>query len=73
LSWVTETLEKKGFFSLRDLKQPDSISRGRALDMVRELAKQGYFTLSGKGRATQYHPTEQLNLLLRKRNRGAEA
>jgi ATP-dependent DNA helicase RecG len=73
LSWVMETLEKKGFFTLRDLKQPDSISRGRALDMIRELARQGYFTLSGKGRATQYHPTEQLNLLLRKRNRPAEA
>jgi len=73
LSWVMEPLEKKGFFTLRDLKQPDSISRGRALDMVRELAKQGYFTLSGKGRATQYHPTEQLDLLLRKRNRPAEA
>jgi ATP-dependent DNA helicase RecG len=68
LNWVMEILEKKGFFTLQDLKQPKSVSRRKALEMMRELARQGYFTLSGKGRATQYEPTEHLNLLLGKKN-----
>jgi len=68
LNWVMEVLEKKGFFTLQDLKQPKSVSRRKALEIMRELARQGYFTLSGKGRATKYEPTEHLNLLLGKKN-----
>ena len=68
LNWVMEVLEKKGFFTPSDLKQPESVSRRKALEMMRELARQGYFTLSGKGRATKYEPTEHLNLLLGKKN-----
>jgi len=66
LNWVMPAIEKKGFFTLGDLKQPQSVSRAKALDMMRELAKEGYLTPSGKGRATQYYPTEKLNLLLKK-------
>jgi ATP-dependent DNA helicase RecG len=68
LPWVMEILEKKGFFTLQDLKQPRSVSRRKALEMMRELARQEYFTLSGKGRATKYEPTDRLNLLLGKKN-----
>jgi hypothetical protein len=68
LNWVMGILEKKGFFTLQDLKQPKSVSRRKALEIMRELARQGYFTLSGKGRATKYEPTEHLNLLLGKKN-----
>jgi len=64
LKWVREALEKKGFFTLQDLKPPKSISRRKALAMLRELAQQGYFTISGKGKGTKYQPTEQLHLLL---------
>ncbi|MBI5967381.1 MAG: putative DNA binding domain-containing protein [Deltaproteobacteria bacterium] len=66
LNWVMPAIEKKGFFTFRDLQQPQSVSRGKALDMMRELARQGYFTPSGKGRATRYYPTEKLNSLLKK-------
>src|SRR4030042_2723295 len=57
LDWVGEALEKKGFFTLADLKQPKAVSRKKALNLMRELAQQGYFALSGKGRGIQYHPT----------------
>ena len=42
--------------------------------MMRELAQKGYFTVSGKGRAAKYQPTERLHLLLEKKNQshGAE-
>jgi hypothetical protein len=63
-----EALEKKGFFTLQDLKQPTSLSRGKALEMIREHAQNGYFTISGKGRATKYHPTDRLRSLLAKKN-----
>ena len=56
LSWVTEALEKKGFFTLQDLKQPESLSRGKALEMMRELAAQGYFTVSGRRPGNQISP-----------------
>jgi hypothetical protein len=72
LNWVMEALEKKGVFTLQDLKQPKSISRGKALEVMRGLAQQGYFTISGKGRATKYQPTERLHLLLAKKNQRAE-
>jgi ATP-dependent DNA helicase RecG len=72
LNWVRGILEKKGFFTLRDLKQPKAVSRRKALEMIRELARQGYFTLSGKGRATRFEPTEHLNLLLGEKNLRAE-
>jgi ATP-dependent DNA helicase RecG len=64
LDWVKEIVEEKGFFTLQDVKQPKSVSRRKALEMIRELARQGYFTLSGKGRRIRYEPTDQLHLLL---------
>ena len=64
LEWVMDALERKGFFTLADLKQPESIPREKALNLMRELARQDYFSLSGKGRGIQYHPTEKLKLLL---------
>ncbi|MDI6754327.1 MAG: ATP-binding protein [Thermodesulfobacteriota bacterium] len=67
LEWVKEALEKKGFFTFADLKQPESIPREKAISLMRELAKQGYFTISGKGRGSQYHPTETLKSLLEKK------
>jgi len=73
LSWVTEALEKKGFFTLQDVKQPKSISRGKALEMMRGLAQQGYFTISGKGRGAKYHPTERLPFQLADKNRRTES
>jgi ATP-dependent DNA helicase RecG len=72
LSWVTEALEKKGFFTLQDVKQPESISRSKALEMMRGLAERGYFTVSGKGRGIKYHPTERLPLPAADKNQGAE-
>lgn len=73
LKWVMEALEKKGSFTLSDLKPPMSIPRRKALAMMRDLAGQGYFTVSGKGRATEYRPTEQLNLILAKKKEAAES
>jgi len=73
LNWVMEALERKGFFTLQDLKQPKSISRGKALEMMRGLAQQGYFTISGKGRGTKYRPTERLRSHLAMKNQGAES
>jgi ATP-dependent DNA helicase RecG len=73
LSWVTEAIEKKGFFTLQDLKQPKSISRGKALEMMRELAEQGYFTVSGRGRGIKYHPTERFQLQFGNKNQSTES
>ena len=73
LSWVTEALEQKGFFTLQDVKQPKSISRGKALEMMRELARQGYFTVSGRGRGIRYHPTERFHLQCAKENQSTES
>ncbi len=70
LDWVGEALEKKGFFTLADLKQPKAVSRKKALNLMRELAQQGYFALSGKGRGIQYHPTEKLQSLLDNKKKG---
>ena len=72
LSWVTEVIEKKGFFTLQDVKQPKSISRGKALEMMRELAEQGYFTVSGRGRGIKYHPTERFHLQFANKNQSTE-
>jgi ATP-dependent DNA helicase RecG len=72
LSWVTEALKKKGFFTLQDVKQPKSISRSKALQMIRGLAQQGYFTVSGKGRGIKYHPTERLPLQMVDKNQNEE-
>ena len=73
LSWVTDALEQKGFFTLQDVKQPKSISRSRALEMMRGLAQQGYFTVSGKGRGIKYHPTEKLPLQVAAKNQTVES
>ena len=73
LSWVTEALEKKGFFTLQDVKQPKSISRSKALEMMRILAEQGYFTVTGKGRGIKYHPTERLPLPVADKKQNAES
>jgi ATP-dependent DNA helicase RecG len=73
LGWVTEALEKKGFFTLQDLKQPESLSRGKALEMMRDLAAQGYFTVSGRGRGIKYHPTERFQLQFGSKNQSSES
>ncbi len=67
LEWVKDALEKKGFFTLTDLKQPQSVPRQKALSLMRELARQGYFTLLGKGKGVQYHPTEKVNVMFKKK------
>jgi hypothetical protein len=68
-----DALKKKGFFTLQDVKQPKSISRGKALEMMRALAQQGYFTVSGKGRGTKYHPTGRLPLPAADKNQNEES
>jgi len=73
LSWVMEALEKKGFFTLQDVKQPKSISREKALEMMRELAEQGYFTVSGRGRGSKYQPTERFRLQFANKNQSTES
>jgi len=73
LSWVAEALKKKGFFTLQDVRQPQSISRGKALEMMRELAEQGYFTVSGRGRGIKYHPTERFHLQFANKNQTPES
>ena len=73
LNWVMDALKKKGFFTLQDVKQPKSISRGKALEMMRALAQQGYFTVSGKGRGTKYHPTGRLPLPAADKNQNEES
>jgi ATP-dependent DNA helicase RecG len=72
LSWVTEVLKEKGFFTLQDVKQPKSISRGKALEMVRGLAQQGYFSVSGKGKGIKYYPTERFRLQFANENQSTE-
>jgi hypothetical protein len=67
LEWVKDALEKKGFFTLTDLKQPQSVPRRKAVSLMRELARQGYFTLLGEGKGVQYHPTEKVNVMLKKK------
>jgi ATP-dependent DNA helicase RecG len=68
LTWVMEPLREKGYFTLQELEVPASFSRRRVQGIIRVLAKEGYFSPSGGGRATRYHPTEKMNELLQKAN-----
>ncbi len=68
LPWVMEVLEKKGFFTAADLKEPRSVSRETALEMMRNLAEQGFLTATGKGRGLRYFPTDRLKAFLETSN-----
>ncbi len=67
LTWVLDALTEKGFFIPADLKQPASVSRETALEMMRELVQQGYLTVSGKGRWMRFFPTDLLKSLLERK------
>ena len=66
LTWVMEALREKGHFTLQELKVPRSVSRQRVQGVIRSLSKDGYFTPTGRGKATRYYPTEKMNQLLQK-------
>jgi ATP-dependent DNA helicase RecG len=60
LTWVLGPLKAKGYFTLQELELPPSISRKKAWTLIRNLANEGYFSPSGKGRTARYHMTEKL-------------
>jgi ATP-dependent DNA helicase RecG len=66
LPWVLGPLKAKGYFTLKELELPASISRKKAWTLIRNLAKEGYFSPSGRGRTTRYHLTEKLKPYLEK-------
>jgi ATP-dependent DNA helicase RecG len=68
LTWVVEPLRGKGYFTLQELKVPESVPQRKVKGIIRVLVKDGYFSPSGKGRAARYHPTEKMNELLQKAN-----
>jgi ATP-dependent DNA helicase RecG len=68
LPWVLRPLRAKGYFTLRELEVPPSISRKKAWRLIRNLAKEGYFSPSGRGRTTRYHLTEKLKPHLEKKD-----
>lgn len=63
LEWVSEDLLRKEFFTIQDLKLPETISRKRALAIIKSLAKEGYFHLSGRGKEVKIHPAKKIKLL----------
>jgi ATP-dependent DNA helicase RecG len=66
LSWAMEALREKGYFTLRELKVPRSVSRQRVQGIIRSLSREGYFSPVGSGKAIRYYPTEKMNQLLQK-------
>jgi ATP-dependent DNA helicase RecG len=68
LAWVMEFLGEKRFFTFRELKLPRSLSRRKARALMRDLVDAGYFTSSGKGKATRYHVTDKLRPFLEKKD-----
>jgi Fic family protein len=66
LTWVLGPLKAKGYFTLQELEFPPSLSRKKARTLIRNLANEGYFTPSGKGRTARYHMTEKLRPYLEK-------
>jgi len=66
LTWVLGPLKTKGFFTLPELELPPAISRKKAWTVIRNLANEGYFSPSGKGRTTRYHMTDKLRPHLEK-------
>ena len=68
LAWVMEFLGEKRFFTFRELKLPRSLSRRKARALMRDLVDAGYFTSSGKGKATRYHVADKLRPLLERQD-----
>jgi ATP-dependent DNA helicase RecG len=73
LAWVMELLGEKRFFTFGELKLPRSLSRRKARALMRDLVDAGYFTSSGKGKATRYHVTDKLRPFLEKQDPAATA
>ncbi len=69
LTWVVDPLREKGYFTLQELKVPKSVSRQKLQEIIRSLSEEGYFSATGRGRATRYYPTEKMNKLLPKADR----
>jgi len=66
LAWVLGPLKEKGYFTLKELEFPPSISREKAWTLIRNLADEGYFAPSGKGRTARYYMTDKLRPHLEK-------
>ena len=68
LTWVLGPLREKGYFTLQELELPPALSRKKARAMILRLAEEGYFTLSGKGRAVRFAMAEKIRPLLGKKD-----
>jgi predicted HTH transcriptional regulator len=68
LTWVMEFLKEKGYFTFQELKLPPSLSRKKARALIRDLVDEGYFTSSGKGKATRYQMTDKLRPFMEKKD-----
>ena len=63
LTWVLGPLREKGYFTLQELELPPALSRKKARAMILRLAEEGYFTLSGKGRAVRFAMADKIRPL----------
>ena len=70
LTWVLGPLREKGYFTLQELELPPALSRKKARAMILRLAEEGYFTLSGKGRAVRFAMADKIRPLLGKKDLG---
>jgi len=66
LTWAVEALRKKEYFTLQELEVPRSVSRQRVQGIIRSLSQEGYFSPTGRGKATRYYPTEKMKQFLQK-------
>ena len=68
LTWIMEPLVEKGYFTLKELRVPGSVSRPVMRSIIRNLAKEGYFAIVGKGSAARYEMTEKLKEMLARKD-----